>query len=63
MKNHKKRRLSSRELMEQNSGQEKNPEIELTAISVKSGSASGEGGNITSFQNPNFVGDAMMRKK
>ena len=54
MKNHKKRRLSSRELMEQNSGQEKNPEIELTAISVKSGSASGEGGNITSFQNPNW---------
>tara|TARA_B110000008_G_scaffold172042_1_gene171726 strand:+ start:18 stop:644 length:627 start_codon:yes stop_codon:yes gene_type:complete len=48
----KKRRLSSRELMKQNSGEEKNPEIELTAISVKSDSASG--GNITSIQNPNW---------
>ena len=50
----KKRRLSSRELMKQNSGEEKNPEIELTAISVKSDSASGDGGNITSIQNPNW---------
>ena len=54
IKNHKKRRLSSRELMKQNSGEEKNPEIELTAISIKSGSATGDGGNITSFQNPNW---------
>jgi hypothetical protein len=54
IKNHKKRRLSSRELMKQNSGEEKNPEIELTAISIKSGSAVGDGGNITSSQNPNW---------
>ena len=37
-KNSKKRRLSSREFMKQNSGEVKNTDVELTAVSVKSGS-------------------------